>query len=509
MRSTFLKLSILLTLLCNNSFAQGYDIRINIKGAKDTMAYLVKYIWDQKYIVDTCKKVKNGQIYFKGKEELDKGVYVLVSEGKSIYFDIFVNEGQKFTFNCDLNDLVNTMKITGSKENENFFSYIKQVTNKNKEYGKYQAETKGMNKKDSAKFMMDKIKIMNDDMVKFEKDFMEKMKGTYLWAVLNQKSEKNPEANIIPKASNGRPDSVWVYYWYKNHFFDGMDLTDDRSIHTPFFADRVKRYFESVILQTPDTVIAEIDKVLAKCKQDGECYNLLLGHFTYKYEQDKRMGFDKVFVHLCDKYIIAGKATKVYDAESTKKIKDRADIIRNLLLEVKVPEIYMIDTIHGREVMKLGFDTAKTSKSITDLYYKHEKKLGPMFRTLGQITNKYTVLVFWSVDCGHCQTEIPKLNDTLKVLKGKVDFKVMAVYTKEDFEAWRKFIIDKKLDFINVFDPVHINDLKNKFDIYSTPVIYILDKDKKIKAKRIDSKQVVDMLLFLEKQEQLLNQQKK
>ncbi|MBL7918012.1 MAG: DUF5106 domain-containing protein, partial [Bacteroidia bacterium] len=72
-------------------------------------------------------------------------------------------------------------------------------------------------------------------------------------------------------------------------------------------------------------------------------------------------------------------------------------------------------------------------------------------------------------------------------------------YTKEDYEAWRKFIYDKKLDFINVFDPIHINDLKNKFDIYSTPVIYILDKDKKIKAKRLGSEQVVDMLKFLDK----------
>ncbi len=50
-----------------------------------------------------------------------------------------------------------------------------------------------------------------------------------------------------------------------------------------------------------------------------------------------------------------------------------------------------------------------------------------------------------------------------------------------------------------MFDPIHINDLKNKFDIFSTPVIYILDKDKKIKAKRLGSEQVIDMLKFLDK----------
>ena len=40
--------------------------------------------------------------------------------------------------------------------------------------------------------------------------------------------------------------------------------------------------------------------------------------------------------------------------------------------------------------------------------------------------------------------------------------------------------------------------MKDKFDIYSTPVIYILDKDKKIKAKRLGAEQVVDMLKMLE-----------
>ena len=62
--------------------------------------------------------------------------------------------------------------------------------------------------------------------------------------------------------------------------------------------------------------------------------------------------------------------------------------------------------------------------------------------------------------------------------------------------------MDKKLtDFIHVFDPIHINNLKEKFDIYSTPVIYILDSDKRIKAKRLGADQVPQMLETLEQLE--------
>jgi thiol-disulfide isomerase/thioredoxin len=253
-------------------------------------------------------------------------------------------------------------------------------------------------------------------------------------------------------------------------------------------------------LNHPDTVIKEIDKILAKCEQDNLVYNLLLGYFTYKYEQSKIMGFDKVFVHIADNYIINGRAKKVYTEETVKKIKERVDIMRNLLLDAKVAELYMIDTANGKAVRKMGFDTASSSKSITDLYYKNVDKLTPMFKTLYSVNAKYTVLVFWAVDCGHCQTEIPKLHEDLEKIKGKIDFKVFAVQTKDElFDTWRKFIIDKKLtDYIHVFDPVHINNLKERFDIYSTPVIYILDKDKKIKAKRLGAEQVVDMLKTLE-----------
>jgi len=43
-------------------------------------------------IKDTCTKVKNGRIVFKGKGKLDKGIYSLVSQQKSIYFDFFIDD---------------------------------------------------------------------------------------------------------------------------------------------------------------------------------------------------------------------------------------------------------------------------------------------------------------------------------------------------------------------------------------------------------------------------------
>ncbi len=493
-----IRLIILATLMSGAVAAQGYDIRVNFKGCKDTMLFLVKYMFDQQYIADTAHNVKNGQARFKGNKPLDKGVYTLVSQAKSIYFDLFINDSQKFTVSTDTADVVKNLKSTGSKDNELFFGYIKYITGKNQDFNAAREKTRGKSQEDSLKIVEAKIKELNEDVQKFEKEFMEKSKGSFVFDVLNLKTEKNP--TDVPLASNGRPDSLYQYYYYKNHFWDGVDFKDERIIRTPFFDDRVKKYFDQVILQHPDTVIAEIDKILAKCEEGNLIYNLLLGHFTYKFEQSKIMGFDKVFVHLADKYIISGKAPKVYDEETVGKIKERVDILRNLLLGAKAPELYMIDTINGKAVRQMGFDTAKSAKSITDLYYKNLEKLTPLFKTLYQVKAKYTVLVFWASDCGHCQTEIPKLHEELKKVKGKIDYKVFAVQTKDElYDQWKKFIAEKKLtDFMHFFDPIHLNNLKVNYDIYSTPVIYVLDKDKNIKAKRLGAEQVPEMLKSLE-----------
>jgi thiol-disulfide isomerase/thioredoxin len=478
----------------------GYEIKVNIKGAKDSVYYLAKYTFDKQYIVDTAKKVVKGTGVFKGKKDLDKGVYFLVSQDKVRYFDFFINENTKLNISSDVTDMVKNLKAPGSKENEDFFNYIKFITEKNIEFGKVREQAKGKSKADSIKWVQEKTKAMNDAVQKFDADFLGTHPNSFLADVMNLKSDK--ELKDVPKASNGRPDSIAQYKYYKAHYWDGVNFKDDRLLRTPFFADKIKRYFNSVILQLPDTITVEIDRMMSKTSPGTEMHKYLLAYFIPTYEQSKIMGFDRVFVNLVDKYVRTGLAKELYDEKVTQKIVERVDILKPLLIGAQAPDLLMIDTVNSKAVNKMGFDTAKTSKSVTDLYYKNAEKLTALFTTLYSIKAKYTVLVFWDVDCGHCKTEMPKLMETYKELKKKYDLKIFAVYTQHEYDKWRKFLIENKMgDFINVWDPVHINNIKTKYDIFSTPVIYLLDKDKTIKAKRIDVSQITELLKAFEAME--------
>jgi thiol-disulfide isomerase/thioredoxin len=489
------------------SQAPGYEIKINIKGAPDQKFFLAKYYFDQTVMVDSCINLKAGVGTFKGKTPLDKGVYILASEGKGRYLDFFVDDSQKFTINGDIKDLVNSISAEGSNENNQLFSYAKYMTSKEKEFREKQEQTRSLSKADSAKLMGDFQKKIAQEVQIWEADYLKRNAGTFLYDFINLKTEKT--TTVVPLASNGRPDSLYQYYYYRNHYFDGVNFKDERILYTPFFADRVKRFFDQVIVQHPDTVIKEMDKVLKQCVSGSLLFNTLVGHFTYKYETNKAMSFDiygncntfeKVFVHLSDNYITNGMAKGIYDDETIAKISERVNVLRNLLPGAKVADLHMIDTTNGKQVLAMGFDTARTSAGVTYLYNKNFEKLQPMFRSLSQVRAKYTVLVFWAVDCGHCQTEIPKLHEDLKKIRNSVDVKVYAVQTKEElYKDWKKFIGEKKLlHFTHVFDPIHLNNLKETFDIQGTPVIYLLDRDKKIKAKKIAADQVVEILENLE-----------
>ena len=118
-----------------SSAQEGHQITVNVKNCNDTVMYLAFYQFDILPIADTCKKIVNGKVIFKGIKTLDRGMYFLVNQNKEKCFDFFISDSnQKMVMSADKNDWVNSLKCSTHKENEDFFSYIKFMTVKNKEF---------------------------------------------------------------------------------------------------------------------------------------------------------------------------------------------------------------------------------------------------------------------------------------------------------------------------------------------------------------------------------------
>lgn len=253
----------------------NYTITIHLKNCKDTIAYLTYYQFDKTLIKDTCRSIKNGKIVFTGNGKLEKGIYSLVSQQKTIYFDFFVdNENQNLEFKNDMGrDVFEGLYAVNSPLENAFFDYVKFIAKQNKAFQNYKQSIELKNQKDSL-HLIDKQKEFDQLIQEYEHKFLDKNRGTYIADVMNLKMEK--VLKDVPKASNGRPDSLVVYKYYRNHYWDDVNFKDEGTMRNPFFFPKFKKYFESVVPINPDSVTVEIDKILDKPIQGGLMYKLML-----------------------------------------------------------------------------------------------------------------------------------------------------------------------------------------------------------------------------------------
>ena len=64
----------------------------------------------------------------------------------------------------------------------------------------------------------------------------------------------------------------------------------------------------------------------------------------------------------------------------------------------------------------------------------------------------------------------------------------------------KKFISSQKTQaFINVYDHLSITDFKQKFNVFTTPQVILLDKDKKIIGRGLEEEQMEDLINKMEK----------
>ena len=455
-----------------NNIENGYNISGEIIGLKDSTVMLAYYFGGKQYATDTAI-VKNGKFTFKGEKDLKGGIYLVVMSD-SKYFDLIVSE-QKFSFITKSDDLVAEMSFTNSKENPPFYEYLNFITQMQEEVTPLRQSFESAS--DDIKLNIQKqINEIDLKVKNYRDNFLNINSDKFFSKILNANTQI-----IIPDEISDSSKSYQLNY-YRNHFWDYIDFSDERLLRTRVFYNKMDQFLEKLTAKHPDSISVSADILVEKSKANKEIFQYVVSYITSTYERSKIMGMDAVFVHMVENYYITNKCDWV-DSTQLVKITDRAQKIAPNLIGRKASEFL---DYYGRPFMK---DT-----------------LG-VLHTLEEIKSDYTVLVFFGPTCGHCKKEIPKIkNDVDSLIAIGYNIKTFAVATEFDKEEWKKFINDQETgEWINVADinhdddgnPVASSDWRDKYDIYSTPVIYLLDKSKKIIAKRITHKQMVEIICLL------------
>jgi len=113
--------------------------------------------------------------------------------------------------------------------------------------------------------------------------------------------------------------------------------------------------------------------------------------------------------------------------------------------------------------------------------------------SLYDVKAEFTILYFWEPDCGHCKESTPKLKEYYDLNKSS-GIEVFAVCTQFDREKWEEYIVSHSLSWINGWDPERLSRFDFMYNVDSTPIIYILDREKKIIAKRLSVEDVAPFI---------------
>lgn len=433
--------------------AQGYHITIQLKNYTSGKLYLAHYMGKATYLADSADVSQSGQVILKGKEKLLPGIYLVVLPGKQQYIETLIDKHQTFSVSIDTTDLVRKTVYKNSPDNELFLSY-------NRFLAEQEALSRGIQQQlAAAKTAADSAKAaplqkeLGDKIQQFRSNFIKEHPGTILATMFL--AMKEPE---VPK-EQPKGDSLFGYHYFKGHYWDNVDLQSDRLVRTPILEGKLAKYFNQLVAPVPDSIIPECDALLARTRKSKETFKFVLWWLTYQYETSPYMGMDAVFVHLVEKYYVAGDAFWLKE-DQLNKIIDRAYALAPNLI--------------GKQAAQLDFKD--TTAHLQSLY-----------KTPG----KYTVLVFWDPTCGHCKTEIPRLDSAYQASWKNKGVSMIGIKTEGTQDEWLKFIREHNLKgWVHGYEPQAATNYRRLYDVYSTPMIYLLDEKKKIVAKKLGVEQL-------------------
>ena len=220
--------------------------------------------------------------------------------------------------------------------------------------------------------------------------------------------------------------------WAQNpHFWDGIESFDGPTDDNPMLAAQIDFYFDKLVAPLPDSITLEISRLIERTESNTHLRDFILWHLLEKYRHPEYMSQDQVFVWLFDQYFSQLDIKDLNEANLA-LIREKAERLRRLALFNIAPNIQLNDSVD-----------------------------------LQSIESEYTVLFFYDHDCDLCQQEMRDLDS---VTAQRHEITVLAI----DMNT----------------DDIRVDILFDIYDIEATPLIYVLDRDKRIIAKKIRARQI-------------------
>lgn len=294
--------------------------------------------------------------------------------------------------------------------------------------------------------------------------------------IKKQATNKNSMAMKIAKAYYEPVIADWKQpdYWRDSvkasHYFDYFNAADSFYMHSNVLSEKMNEYLkirtnkvdaygQGVKDETLMGIAAQ--EFVAHTTSNSINYEFCINYFLKKFKKEH---LDVAFLYLYDVFAKPQAGDCEQSNTALSKWHDRVNTLRNVQIGSVAPDFEL-------EKDKLW---------------------------LSGIQSNYTLLVFWASWCPHCTEVLPEVKTIItefnKAHGGSLN--TIAVSLDTEAEAWQKYVQEQKLfQFLNFSElKGWKSDVAKKYNVYATPTMILLDKDKKIIAKPETENQLKELL---------------
>jgi thiol-disulfide isomerase/thioredoxin len=451
---------LVLSCLSQNLYAQKHSLHLYFPDHKNDTVVLAHYYNGKLFVNDTLIFDHDGNADLDD-ELRPQGIYTLYFDEKK-QLDFLLGADQTLS----VRQQNEALEIRGATESEWFQAYVDHLTEKKTATTKLRQQLNESNgQPDLAAELKQKLADLDLEIQEKWKLEAEKGAGTFYGKFMASNIRPTMNKEKLPGAVQSNDSLLWVfnYNFNKNHYWDHFDLLDARMWRTPTINTKLNEYFNQVLIQHPDSVLPVAIELIEASKINREIFQNLTSFVLNNSVQSEYLGIENVFVAVAERYYLSGEAFWITE-KTLETIRREVYFRKNNLIGATASELFLPDEEGNHQ-------------------------------SLHQQSTPFTLVVFWEPDCGHCKKQIPQLFEEIFLQIDPSKLAVMAVYTQTDKEEWLHFLEEHELNgWLNVWDPDQVSNFQVNYNIRTTPIIYLLDEEKKIVAKKLTVDQVKQLL---------------
>ncbi len=437
--------------------AQSYEITLQLDGLDTGTVSLGYFFGAEKYLADSARAA-GGSVTFRNDGPLAEGMYFAGTKAGQL-LDFMVDSVQVFTLKGKILRPDSMEVIGASDENRAFFAHKKAISPllAQLEQGRQMFDLLQKSTRD-PEVLREQRENLNGIYRKITlatEAHIAENPGRLYTKMLKMGFSPTPPPEVTPKR-DGHINPAYID-WVRAHYFDNVDFGDSRLLYCNVFSERVGGFMRDYFPQTGEGMAAACDMILAKTAPSMDYNVWAVVNLTRLFEGDDWGPGATVFTHLVDKYQQPGQ--QVWLDEATQmRLQYKADVWRPNLLGKDAPPLRLFD----QEQMIVDLKT---------------------------VDAPLTMLVFYSPLCDHCQEQLPEIYQNYLTFKEK-GLKCLAISTDANREVWLDFLKKQNWEWTNLIETAEKSQVEKDYAAFNLPIIYLLDKDKKIVGRRVKTKEL-------------------